>query len=180
MENKKGSEFSFQQIIALALVIVLVVLVIIFIFKVQIINYVKILPGYQLPEGDSGVNQDVSPDVIGNTDQFSCIIEVGKVEFDEKTNKFFIHIGTPGNYQKTNLIWKGSETEAKIIYDGKWSWRNPLSNGNKQVAEVERGYISAYDFKEGQIDKAIIEQLGKIDGARKIKVENKLCKDSNE
>lgn len=171
MRDNKG-EFTFQQIIALVLVIALVISVAIFLFRVEIIKYVRLLPGYQMPENSNDVDTDTSSDENANAQNTLCPINVGSI------NGGVIYI----NGEKTNLIWKGSEIEGKIIYDGPRRWYGYVAfwlNGDKDVAEIKNRFIESFDFKEGTIDSKIIAQLENLDGAKRI-IGNKLCKGVSE
>ena len=173
MANSKA-EFTFEQIISLILVILVVITISIFLFRAQIINYIKILPGYQLPEGEPGINDDISSDDDADMENILCIIEVGKVEVESKffgRDKNVIFIGSYPNYEKTKLIWKADRLNGIIELD-KFGF-------NKRVGKVEDGSIDSSDFKEGEINLEIIDQLEKLDGAKLI-IGNKLCKDGNE
>ena len=161
MKNK-NAQLSMEYIIAGILVIIVIFSVAMFIFKPDLLNWIRLLPGYEVPDKDD--IREVTPDEeIG--DGVVCIEFgfVGELEGIMGLRKQFI-------YSENNV-----RTDFYVVDDG-IKWAKP--GINKKVANFVGLKIDVID--RFLIDNTFIgvnlEILEKLEGGQIIASTNKLCK----
>ena len=168
MKLKKG-EVAFEQIIILILVLLVVASVIMFIYRNDILNYIRILPGYTLPEEDIIVT-DIPEDIKTQAQQLcpggGIVGYVGGLEGIPGFKEQYIYINGIG---KTDLYWEGDELNAEI------RWAKNL--GNPKVASVKNGVIDILPI-DLDIDytEEILAYLKLIHNSKLLNVNKLLCK----
>ncbi len=161
---EKMADFTMEQIIYLILVLIIVGIIAFFIFNDKILSYIRVLPGYEIPETDEIIDVDnQTRDVIGEA-EIDCFARFGEEEkrdclfkeqyiyFDETRSSFFI-----SNY----------------------------ANGQGQIKLCKPGFsrnIIAANIKNNKIKVVLIpleanemNQLAKLNNAE-IKYNNLICK----
>jgi len=128
---KKGEGFVSENLVIIILVILVLVAILVLIFRVQILDYIRNLPGYSY-EGDK------EKEISGEHEVTSavCPVNVAKIVKSDKIYK----CGDKACYESmlvgTNLLWKGSAIEAKIKVYQKGI------DIDDQIGEVSGGKIS--------------------------------------
>jgi len=154
LENKKGSSWSMEQIIGMILVIVVVIGVLMFIFKPNILNYIRILPGFNLPDEDVSVDfDDLSPEEISalglqcaedENGNKIIIAEIkdGYVHFVDKTEFDYL------NGFETPFYFEGANMRNGVIIWDNWGgevFGFEVLGGNDEIGTVENYKIDIKD-----------------------------------
>jgi len=112
--NKKRGSVAINKMVIVILVLLVVVAVLMFIFKADILNYLKSLPGYSVPEEDEEIDLgEIDPEVARSL----CPIRVGGIDKDGKIyfcNNFEIGCKTRIS---SKLLWAGNAQSADIEID---------------------------------------------------------------
>lgn len=134
--SKKGEGFVQEHLITIILALIVIAVLLIIIFRVQILDYIRNLPGYSY-EGDK------EKEIGGEHEETSaaCPVNVAKIVKSDKVYK----CGDKACYESmligTNLLWKGSVIEAEIkVYQT--TWGNDRLNLDEQIGGVSGGKIS--------------------------------------
>ena len=164
MKNK-NAQLSMEYIIAGILVILVIFSVAMFIFKPDLLNWIRLLPGYEVPDEDD--IKEVTPDE--ETGDGVICVEFGFVGELEPTWWPF----------KEQFIYSsdGIRTDF-IVRDDGIRWYRPFIMSNKKVANFVGLKINVFDrfLTDGTFTGVNLEILEKLEGGQIIVSTNRLCK----
>ena len=134
-KNKKRGSVAVNKLVIVILVILVIAAVLIFLFKADILNYLRNLPGYSVPEEDEGIDLgQLDPEVARSL----CPVRVGGIDKDDKI--YFCKDFEIGCKTRifSNLIWDGNSESADIEID-KFFY--------KTIGKFENGIVSINQAK---------------------------------
>ncbi|SRR3989344_1047054 len=159
MSNKKG-DMSFEYIVAIILISILIIIVLLFIYNDKILGWIRILPGYQLPDEDIIVNEVIVDKETGSILNENCFGEINE-------GMILIPNGEPtGLY----VSWFSNSNDGKVKLIRKWFL-------DKSVAEIKNLKINLFEnIDVGSFDSPIKDDLILLDKSEFKKGTGKLCK----
>jgi hypothetical protein len=151
MKNKKA-EMSLEYVAAIILIAVVIVVILLFIFNDEILNWVRVLPGYQLPDEDQIVEVDSSDEdiTVEENGLVICPIKIGRILEGGKFGGAPIFFCGDKQCSRDNLIeskikWKGADLTAIIEVEQLW---------DDKIGEVEGGVVT--------IDSGVLSMRGSL------------------